>query len=274
DEKPRHYQLQPLKKEAPIIFKSPEPIEVIIEHAPASPERSHTAEISVKENGPKSDDHFVEQPSTSDRAPKEKHAAGKSSSGTTGSSQEDQDLSHYISHIFPVLHELAGFNLSAQEQWSPMNQEDNRTDAPDHVSESLKPESHSRSWSRLRALEALFRVIIACYCGHLIGRAYAGGYDRYIQKHSTSEQFNSLRVSLKILVPSALMLGYWASIGLAMIVEYRWKLLLSWCLIYQGILTQRGYFGADIWCWIAGVTLSCFGSGMALLPSYRYQPEI
>ncbi|CAE6434771.1 unnamed protein product [Rhizoctonia solani] len=111
DEKPRHYQLQPLKKEAPIIFKSPEPIE----HAPASPEGSHTAEISVKENGPMSDDHFVEQPSASDRAPKEKHAAGKSSSGTTGSSQEDQDLSHYISHIFPVLHELAGFNLSAQE---------------------------------------------------------------------------------------------------------------------------------------------------------------
>lgn len=155
-----------------------------------------------------------------------------------------------------------------------MNQEDNSTDAPDHVSESLKPESHSRSWSRLRALEALFRVIIACYCGHLIGRAYAGGYDRYIQKHSTSEQFNSLRVSLMILVPSALMLGYWASIGLAMIVEYRWKLLLSWCLMYQGILTQRGYCGVDIWCWIAGVTLSCFGSGMALLPSYRYQPEI
>ncbi|KAL5641611.1 hypothetical protein ACGC1H_001925 [Rhizoctonia solani] len=28
---------------------------------------------------------------------------------------EDQELSHYINHIFPVLHELAGFNLSTQE---------------------------------------------------------------------------------------------------------------------------------------------------------------
>ncbi|CUA77633.1 hypothetical protein RSOLAG22IIIB_02651 [Rhizoctonia solani] len=125
----------------------------------------------------------------------------------------------------------------------------------------------------LLALEALFRVIVACYCGHLIGRAFAGGYDRYIQKHCSSEEFNPLRMSLKILVPGALMLGYWASTGLAMVFEYRWKLLLSWCLIYQGILTQRGYFGTDIRCWIAGVTISAFGSGMALLPSYRYQPE-
>ncbi|CAE6509213.1 unnamed protein product [Rhizoctonia solani] len=155
-----------------------------------------------------------------------------------------------------------------------MDQEDNAAHAPDRVSESPKPESHSRSRNRLLALEAVFRVIIACYCGHLLGRAYAGGYDQYIQKHSLPEQFNSLRVSLKILVPSALMLGYWASTGLAMILEYRWKLLLSWCLIYQGILTQRGYFGADIWCWIVGVTISSFGSGMALLPSYRYQPEM
>ncbi|KAH7345350.1 hypothetical protein B0J17DRAFT_639561 [Rhizoctonia solani] len=173
-----------------------------------------------------------------------------------------------------------------------MDREDNPAHAPVHVPESPKSEIHSRSRSRLLALEALFRVIIACYCGHLIGRVYAGGYDRYIQKHSPPEQFNFLRVSLKILVPIALTLGYWASIGLAMIVEYRWKLLLCWCLIYQGILTQRGYFGGEIWCWIgkhrpvaryrvahgvdtvAGVIVSSFGSGMALLPSYRYQPEM
>ncbi|CAE7174364.1 unnamed protein product [Rhizoctonia solani] len=132
-----------------------------------------------------------------------------------------------------------------------MDQEDNADHASVRVPTSPKPENDSRSRNRLLALEALFRVIIACYCGHLIGRAYAGGYDRYIQKHCLPEQFHTLRVWLKILVPSALMLGYWASIGLAMVVEYRWKLLLSWCLIYQGILTQRGYFGADIWYWIS-----------------------
>ncbi|KAG8763258.1 hypothetical protein FRC11_005035 [Ceratobasidium sp. 423] len=131
-----------------------------------------------------------------------------------------------------------------------MDREDDTDHAPDRVPESPKPESHSRSQNRLLALEALFRVIIACYCGHLIGRAYAGGYDRYIQKHGLPEQFDTLRVSLKFLVPSALVLGYWASIGLAMIIEYRWKLLLT------------------------GVTISAFGSGMALLPSYRYQPEM
>ncbi|KAJ1311807.1 hypothetical protein OPQ81_010271 [Rhizoctonia solani] len=88
-----------------------------------------------------------------------------------------------------------------------------------------RPSSRIVRDPRLLALEALFRVIIACYCGHLIGRVYAGGYDRYIQKHSPPEQFNFLRVSLKILVPSALMLGYWTSIELAMIMKYRWKLL-------------------------------------------------
>ncbi|CEL57370.1 hypothetical protein RSOLAG1IB_02109 [Rhizoctonia solani AG-1 IB] len=164
---------------------------------------------------------------------------------------------------------------------SLMDREDGTDYAPQHVPQSPKSETEtetetendSGSRSRLLVLEALFRVLVACYCGHLIGRAYAGGYDRYIQKHSLPEQFNFLRVSLKILVPIALALGYWSSTGLAVLIEYRWKLLLSWCLIYQGILTQRGYFGADIWHWMAGVTVASFGSGMALLPSYRYQPE-
>ncbi|CAE6480756.1 unnamed protein product [Rhizoctonia solani] len=117
DEVPRHYQLQPLKKEAPVLFTSPEPIE----GAAASHEHSKDVGVSIRENVPKSEAHSPTGGSVGDKAPKEKQraAAGETSllitSSITRPSPDDQELSYYISHVFPVLHELAGFNLSSHE---------------------------------------------------------------------------------------------------------------------------------------------------------------
>ncbi|KAG8763260.1 hypothetical protein FRC11_005037, partial [Ceratobasidium sp. 423] len=116
DEVPRHYQLQPLKKEAPVLFRSPEPIE----GAAASPERTQGIDVPIRENVLKSEAPSPTETLVNDKAPKEKQrAAGETSSLITSSptrpSPDDQELSYYISHVFPVLHELAGFNLSSHE---------------------------------------------------------------------------------------------------------------------------------------------------------------
>ncbi|CAE7206658.1 unnamed protein product [Rhizoctonia solani] len=108
-----HFQLQPVKtlKEAAAIFTSPEPTE----SAPTSPDRSRDADAPTQVNV-KPESQLPKEVSANSEAPKENQAARKSSSLIASSiTPEDQDLSHYINHIFPVLHELAGFNLSKHE---------------------------------------------------------------------------------------------------------------------------------------------------------------
>ncbi|CUA77635.1 Platelet glycoprotein Ib alpha chain [Rhizoctonia solani] len=104
-----HFQLQPLnaRKEGPIICQSPEPIE-----STTAPERSKDTDAPAEENAPKSTSHLPNEASATNEAPKEHEPTAPSA---TRPLPEDQELSHYINHIFPVLHELAGFNLSAQE---------------------------------------------------------------------------------------------------------------------------------------------------------------
>ncbi|KAJ1311811.1 hypothetical protein OPQ81_010274 [Rhizoctonia solani] len=116
DDVPRHYQLQPLKKGPAILYKSPEPIE----STPTSPGRLKDIDKAVQENTLKAEVCPPKETAASNEAPKEKqHTTGKSSSSatasTTGPSLEDQELSYYINHVFPVLHELAGFNLTSHE---------------------------------------------------------------------------------------------------------------------------------------------------------------
>ncbi|EUC53644.1 fungal-specific transcription factor domain protein [Rhizoctonia solani AG-3 Rhs1AP] len=113
-----HFQLQPLntRKEALVICKSPEPIE----STTTSPERTKGIDAPVKEKGLKAEGHSPNKVSVSNEAPTENQPATRESSSSIASSitrpcPEDQELSHYINHIFPVLHELAGFNLSTQE---------------------------------------------------------------------------------------------------------------------------------------------------------------
>ncbi|CAE6428308.1 unnamed protein product [Rhizoctonia solani] len=129
DEAPRHYQLQPLRKEAPIIYKSPEPIESA--NDPSQPQGPKDIDISVQNSMSKSEEHSPQEVSARNEAPKEEQrATGEGSSTTTPSTprppledQEDQELSYYVKLVFPVLHELAGFNLSPQELLKVSKQE-------------------------------------------------------------------------------------------------------------------------------------------------------
>ncbi|KAF8741466.1 Fungal specific transcription factor domain, partial [Rhizoctonia solani] len=119
DEAPRHYQLQPLRKEAPI-YKSPEPIENDESPSQPQPQSPKDTEALVQDEGPKSEEHLPQELPVGNEAPKEKQRVpGETGSATTpstpGLSPEDQELSYYVNLVFPVLHELAGFNLSAKE---------------------------------------------------------------------------------------------------------------------------------------------------------------
>lgn len=137
--------------------------------------------------------------------------------------------------------------------------------------ELSKSMSSAGGSSKLIILESIFRVVIACYCGHLIGRAYASGYDDALMSAGTPEFAQTLRVPLRILPPMAIMLGYYTSVKLTTFLEYRWGILLSTCVLYTGILTQRGYFGTGAEYFVGGLGLASFGSGMSLLPSYSYR---
>ncbi|CAE6369933.1 unnamed protein product [Rhizoctonia solani] len=119
DEAPRHYQLQPLRKEAPI-YKSPELIENDESPSQPQPQSPKDTEALVQDEGPKSEEHLPQELPVGNEAPKEKQRVpGETRSATTpstpGLSPEDQELSYYVNLVFPVLHELAGFNLSAKE---------------------------------------------------------------------------------------------------------------------------------------------------------------
>ncbi|CCO26592.1 hypothetical protein BN14_00620 [Rhizoctonia solani AG-1 IB] len=123
DETPRHYQLQPLKKEAPVLCKSPEPISST--NGPSQPQDPKDIHVLADDNASKSEEDLAEEISASNGAPKEKECATGDTSpatipSTTRSPLDDQELLnafklYYVNLIFPVLHELAGFSLSSQE---------------------------------------------------------------------------------------------------------------------------------------------------------------
>ncbi|QRW04803.1 Fungal specific transcription factor domain [Ceratobasidium sp. AG-Ba] len=109
DEQPRHYQLMPLtKRDAPSVPSS--------EQAASANQSGKVESMEIDELAHDSESVPPEAPN-SDVAQADEKPRGPSVAidPTTGNSAENPEVLYYVSVPFPVLHELAGFNLSSQE---------------------------------------------------------------------------------------------------------------------------------------------------------------
>lgn len=95
-------------------------------------------------------------------------------------------------------------------------------------------------WGRICRGQHLFTIFYA-----ILLTEVPQSYDHIIGgfRAPVPVSFQVRRLALQTLISSAVALGYYSNVKIAKILEYRWKLLLGWWMLYTGIVAQRGYFG-------------------------------